>query len=207
MTLRLDRHVSTAPAGSRRPGHETNVLVVGDAQECLVVDPGHPDEALLPLIDGRDVVAILLTHGHWDHVGGAPWLAGETGAPVLLHPADLPLWRETHAQAVPDGEASDGLRLAVGSGVLQVRHTPGHTPGSSILVATDLGLALTGDTLFRGGPGATRWEYSSFPTILESIAATILTLPPTTVLVPGHGPDTSVAAEAGALEEWRARGW
>lgn len=207
MTLRLDRHLSVAPAGARRPGHETNVLVVGDADECVVIDPGHVDEALLGVIDGRDVVAIHLTHGHWDHVGGAPWLAGETGAPVLLHAADLPLWRETHPDEAPDGEASHGLRLAVGSGVLELRHTPGHTPGSGIAVVEDLDLALTGDTLFRGGPGATRWEYSNFPAILESITTEILTLPPATVLVPGHGPDTTVAAEAGSVEEWRARGW
>jgi glyoxylase-like metal-dependent hydrolase (beta-lactamase superfamily II) len=87
-----------------------------------------------------------------------------------------------------------------------VLHTPGHSPGAVCLYAADLGVVFSGDTLFQGGPGATGRSFSDFPTIVESIRRSLLTLPPATAVHPGHGPDTSIGAEAPHLAEWVARG-
>jgi glyoxylase-like metal-dependent hydrolase (beta-lactamase superfamily II) len=144
------------------------------------------------------VLAIICTHAHNDHVNAAPALAGATGAPILLHPADRVLWDMTHAGRTPDGELADGQRITVAGTELEVRHTPGHAPGAVCLYAPELGAVFTGDTLFQGGPGATGRSYSDHPTILESIRTRLLTLPPDTVVHTGHGPETTIAAEAGA---------
>lgn len=210
--MRIERLVVPAP---QRPGFTNNVWIVGDDAECVVIDPAHDGDAIADAVGTRAVRAILVTHGHWDHVGGAPRLRARTGAPVLLHPADRFLWEQTLPDPAdaPDGDLTDALTLAVGHGRLEVRHTPGHTPGACSIVVwdgieSDGPLAVcTGDTLFQGGPGATRWDYSSFTTILSSIRIRLLTLPPTTVVHTGHGPDTTIGTEATAVEEWVARGW
>ena len=108
---------------------ENNVWVAGDDTECVVVDAPHDVAAILDVIGGRRVLAIIATHGHDDHVRAAPELAAVTGAPVLLHPADLPLWRLTHPGTSPGGELSDGQEIAAGGTLLRVLHTPGHSPG------------------------------------------------------------------------------
>ena len=104
----------------------------------------------------------------------------------------------------PD-EIIDPGRLAVGASSLQVRHTPGHTPGSIVIITP--GAILTGDTLFPGGPGATRFAYSDFDQIMDSLESEIFTLPDETIVMPGHGRDTTLGAERPALPEWRARRW
>jgi glyoxylase-like metal-dependent hydrolase (beta-lactamase superfamily II) len=112
-----------------------------------------------------------------------------------LHPADLILWQLTHPDREPTGELADGQTISVAGTDLHVLHTPGHAPGAVCLYAPDLGMVFTGDTLFNGGPGATGRSYSDFDTIVASIKAKLLTLPPDTVVHTGHGEDTTIAAE------------
>jgi glyoxylase-like metal-dependent hydrolase (beta-lactamase superfamily II) len=185
---------------------ENNVWIVGDDHEVLVVDAAHDADAIAAAVGDRTVRAIVCTHAHDDHIGAAPALAARTGAPVLLHPDDLPLWKLTHPERLPDGELADGQVLEVAGTELTVLHTPGHAPGAVCLYAPELGTVLTGDTLFQGGPGATGRSFSHFPTIVESIRERLLTLPPQTVVRTGHGERTTIGDELPHLQEWIARG-
>ncbi|MGA4837923.1 MBL fold metallo-hydrolase [Streptomyces sp. G45] len=185
---------------------DNNVWLVGDDREVLVVDAAHDADAIAAAVGARRVVAVVCTHAHDDHVNAAPALAERTGAPVLLHPDDLELWKLTHPDRAPDGELSDGQEVDVAGVTLRVLHTPGHCRGAVSLHAPALGTVFTGDTLFAGGPGATGRSFSDFPTIIESIRERLLTLPPETVVRTGHGDDTTIGAESGHVEEWIARG-
>jgi glyoxylase-like metal-dependent hydrolase (beta-lactamase superfamily II) len=185
---------------------DNNVWIVGDENEVIVVDAAHDLEKIAQEIGGRRVVAVVCTHAHDDHVNQAPALSDRVGAPVLLNPAEAPLWQMTHPDRKPDGELADGDVLRVGGIELRVLLTPGHSPGSSCLHSPELGTVFTGDTLFQGGPGATGRSYSSFDTLVESIRTTLLTLPGDTTVRTGHGDSTSIGAEAPHLEEWLARG-
>lgn len=189
------------------PEHENNVWLVGDEHEVLVIDPAHDPRAVTDAVAGRRVVAIVLTHGHWDHVRAARNFAAMVGGPpIFLSPKDKFLWAESHGDA-PFEPLLEGQMFTVGGTTLDVLRTPGHTPGSMSLSAPDLGAVFTGDTLFEGGPGATRWDYSSFDTILQSIQEQLFTLPPDTTVHTGHGPSTTIAAESVHLDEWIERGW
>ncbi|GAB2605806.1 MBL fold metallo-hydrolase [Streptomyces capparidis] len=185
---------------------DNNVWIVGDDEQALVVDAAHDADAIAAAVGGRRLVAIVCTHAHNDHIDAAPALAARTGAPVLLHDDDLPLWQRTHPDRAPEGPLADGRVLEVAGTALTVLHTPGHTPGGVCLYAPELGTVLTGDTLFQGGPGATGRSFSHFPTIIDSIRERLLTLPPETVVRTGHGDTTTVGAEAPHLQEWIDRG-
>ncbi|MFD0257447.1 MBL fold metallo-hydrolase [Kitasatospora indigofera] len=185
---------------------DNNVWIVGDDTEAVVIDAAHDAEAIAGALGDRWLVAIVSTHAHNDHIDAAPALAARTGAPVLLHPDDLPLWKLTHPERLPDGELADGQAIEVAGTTLTVLHTPGHAPGAVCLYAPELGTVFTGDTLFHGGPGATGRSFSHFPTIIDSIRERLLTLPPETVVRTGHGDSTSVGAEAPSLADWIARG-
>jgi glyoxylase-like metal-dependent hydrolase (beta-lactamase superfamily II) len=173
---------------------DNNVWVVGDDEECLVVDAPHDIEAILGVVGTRHVVAIACTHGHDDHVRFAPDLGHVTGAPVLLNPAELEVWHLTHDQD-PDGELLDGQEVSVAGTTLRVIATPGHSPGGVCLYAPDLGVLFTGDTLFNGGPGATGRSFSDHDTLVTSIRERLFTLPDDTVVKTGHGDDTTLGAE------------
>ena len=183
---------------------DNNVWVLGDDAECIVFDAPHDVEAIRTLVAGRRLVAIVCTHSHDDHIRSAPALAQSTGAPILLHPADLPVWHLTHPDLEPDGELVDGQLLAVGGVDVQVRHTPGHSPGGCCFYVKGLGVVFTGDTLFAGGPGATGRSFSSYPVLTESIRTRLLDLPPETVVHTGHGDSTTVGAAASHFDEWLA---
>ncbi len=174
---------------------DNNVWVVGDDAECLVIDAPHDVEAVLAVVGDRTVTAIVCTHAHDDHVRVAPLLSERTGAPILLHPDDRPLWELTHADRPWDSDLSDGQQLEVAGITLQVLHTPGHAPGAVCLYAPELGCVFTGDTLFNGGPGATGRSYSDRPRLEESIRTKLFTLPGDVVVHTGHGDDTTIAAE------------
>ncbi|MFI8184989.1 MBL fold metallo-hydrolase [Actinacidiphila glaucinigra] len=185
---------------------DNNVWIVGDDTEAIVVDAAHDADAIAAALGGRRLVAIVSTHAHNDHIDAAPALAARTGAPILLHGDDLPLWKRTHPERSPDGELTDGQVITVAGTELTVLHTPGHAPGAVCLYAPGLGTVFTGDTLFQGGPGATGRSFSDFPTIVDSIRDRLLTLPPETVVRTGHGDSTTIGAEAPHLDEWIARG-
>ena len=184
---------------------DNNVWLVGDDREVLVIDAPHEAAPILAEIDGRKVTAIVLTHGHNDHINAALALAEATGAPVWFPPADRMLWDEVHTEA-PGNDLVDGTEFAVAGTTLRAIHTPGHSPGSTCLYAADLGTVFSGDTLFNGGPGATGRSYSDFPAIIESIRNSLLTLPADTVVKTGHGDETTIGAEAPNLDDWIARG-
>jgi glyoxylase-like metal-dependent hydrolase (beta-lactamase superfamily II) len=185
---------------------DNNVWLIGDDSEVIVVDAPHSLQPILDTIRGRRVEAIVCTHGHDDHVTVAPELGLATNAPVLLHPFDRQLWDLAHPGTPPTGLLAEGDVLHVAGAAVEVMLTPGHSPGCVSLNAPELGVVFSGDTLFRGGPGATGRSFSDFPTILESIASRLLVLPPQTRVLPGHGEETTIGAEAGDYDEWVRRG-
>ncbi len=178
---------------------DNNVWVVGDDEECVVIDAPHSVADILGVVGDRTVRAIICTHAHDDHVRVAPALREEVVAPILLHPDDRPLWELTHTAHLWDADLTDGQRIEVAGTTLTVLHTPGHAPGAVCLYAPDLGCVFTGDTLFHGGPGATGRSFSDRPTIEASIRAKLFVLPDDTVVHTGHGEDSTVGAEAEAL--------
>ncbi|MDX2678072.1 MBL fold metallo-hydrolase [Streptomyces sp. NY05-11A] len=186
---------------------DNNVWIIGDDHEVIVVDAAHDAGAIAEAVGGRTLTAIVCTHAHNDHIDAAPELAARTGAPILLHPDDLPLWKQTHPDRMPDGELADDRLLAVAGVELTVLHTPGHAPGAVCLYAPALSALFSGDTLFAGGPGATGRSYSDFPAIVDSIRGRLLTLPGDTDVYTGHGETTTVGAEAPHLQEWIDRGF
>ena len=185
---------------------DNNVWILGDSSEVLVIDAAHDAEAIAAAVGPRRVVAVVCTHAHDDHVNQAPTLADRFRAPILLHPAEAPLWQMTWPDRTPDHELTDGQPLRAGGIELRVLHTPGHSPGSCCLYTPELGVVFSGDTLFAGGPGATGRSYSSFDTIIDSIRDRLLTLPGTTEVRTGHGDSTSISTETPHLHEWIARG-
>lgn len=185
---------------------DNNVWLVGGAREVIVVDAAHDAAAIARRVGGRTVRAIVCTHAHNDHINAAAELSELTGAPILLHPADQVLWEQVYGDGVAYEPLADGEKLEAGGITLQVLHTPGHAPGAVCLYAPEVCALFSGDTLFKGGPGATGRSYSSFDTIIGSIRERLLTLPPETVVHTGHGDSTTIGAEAPHLEEWIARG-
>ena len=186
---------------------DNNVWIVGDDREAIVIDAAHDVPAIAEAVGERSLLAIVCTHAHNDHIGAALDLSDRTGAPILLHPEDRVLWKQTHAERDPGGALADGSALTVAGIELRVLHTPGHTPGGVCLYAPALGTVFTGDTLFRGGPGATGRSFSHFPTLVTAIREQLLTLPEETVVRTGHGETTTIGDEAPHLEEWVARGY
>ena len=184
---------------------DNNVWVIGNDDECIVIDAAHDAAPILAAAAGRKVIAVLLTHGHDDHIGAVGEVVDATGAPSYLHPADRVLWDRVYPVG-PDCALADGDVFTIGGLDVYVLHTPGHALGACCFHVPDLGVVFTGDTLFAGGPGATGRSYSHFPTIIDSISGKLLKLPPQTVVHPGHGDDTTIEAEAPHLQEWIDRG-
>lgn len=175
---------------------DNNIWLAGDEHEVLVIDAAHDAAPIIAAVAGRRAVAVVCTHGHNDHINAAVALADAIGAPVLLHPADTMLWNVVNPDRPVDGPLSDGQDLAVAGTTLRVLHTPGHSPGGCCLHAAREQILFSGDTLFQGGPGATGRSFSSRAVILESINDRLLPLPDETVVHTGHGPDTTIGAEA-----------
>ncbi len=175
---------------------DNNVWLVGDDDQVVVIDAAHHAEPIIEAIGTREVVALVCTHGHDDHISAAGDLWDITRAPIWLHPADRMLWDVLYHEIGPDHDLTDDTRLQVGGVELVALHTPGHSPGSTCLYVPDLGTVFTGDTLFQGGPGATGRSFSDRPTIEASIRARLLSLPEETVVRTGHGNSTTVGDEA-----------
>ena len=178
-----------------------NNWLVGDDREVLVIDAGHDHAPIVEAVAGRRVTAILLTHGHNDHIDSAVALRERVDAPIMLHPDDRMLWDMVYAAEAPDRDLEHGGALRVAGHKLGVIHTPGHSPGSCCFRDDGSGLVFSGDTLFNGGPGATGRSFSDRPTILRSIRDLLLVLPDETVVHTGHGDSTTIGAErAGVLD-------
>ncbi len=188
---------------------QSNCYLVGPSSDGLVfvVDPGSDGGAIAAALRdaGGELAAILLTHAHLDHIGAVAELRASFDVPVYLHPADLPLYERAGEQAAAFGLSVDappphdrdldhGDQLSFGDLTLEVRHAPGHSPGGVVLVGDRD--AFVGDCVFAGSIGRTDLPGGDTRTLLESIRAQILTLPPDTVLHPGHGPQTTVGFEA-----------
>jgi glyoxylase-like metal-dependent hydrolase (beta-lactamase superfamily II) len=184
---------------------ENNVWLVGSAREVIVIDAAHDVDAIADRVGDRVVKAIVCTHAHNDHINAAADLAARVDAPILLHPADQVLWEMVYPGR-PYTPLEDNQVLSVGGVELTVLHTPGHAPGAVCLYSHGIGAVFAGDTLFKGGPGATGRSFSSFETIIDSIRERLLTLPGETAVHTGHGDSTLIAEEARHLEEWLVRG-
>ena len=197
MTARVERGVTsgTFSLDGETFDVDNNVWVVGDDEECVVIDAPHDVDGILAVVGERRVKAILCTHAHDDHVRVAPALRQRVTAPILLHPDDRPLWELTHTDELWDADLSDGQEIEVAGTTLRVLHTPGHAPGAVCFVAEQLGCVFTGDTLFQGGPGATGRSYSDADVLVGSIRERLFALPDDTVVHTGHGDDTTVGAE------------
>jgi glyoxylase-like metal-dependent hydrolase (beta-lactamase superfamily II) len=174
---------------------DNNVWVIGDDQECVVIDAPHDVDRILEAVGDRQVKAILCTHAHDDHVRVAPKLRARTHAPIFLHPDDRPVWQLTHPDEWWDTDLGEGQIIEVAGVRLRVIHTPGHAPGAVCFYAEELGALFTGDTLFNGGPGATGRSFSDHDTILKSIHDRLFPLPDDTVVHTGHGEDSTIGAE------------
>jgi glyoxylase-like metal-dependent hydrolase (beta-lactamase superfamily II) len=181
---------------------DNNIWVVGDDSEVMVIDAAHDHRPIVEAVGARRTVAIVATHGHNDHINAAGALAEALDAPVWLHPDDLMLWHEVYPDRSPDRALADGLTINAGARTLRVIHTPGHSPGGCCLYDEAGAVLFSGDTLFRGGPGATGRSYSDFPTIIASIRDRLLVLPDATRALTGHGEETTIGAEAPHLAEW-----
>lgn len=181
--------------------YENNVYVIAcqTTGEAVIVDAAAEPDRILDAVTDVLPMAILTTHGHHDHVGAAEAVATALGIPIHLHSEDHEL------AGLPSVEPLPGGVMEVGNTSIEVVETPGHTPGSVSIVVD--GTVLTGDTLFPGGPGATRFPYSDFDRIMRSLREDLFTLDDATLVFPGHGLDTTIGAERPKLGEWEQRGW
>jgi glyoxylase-like metal-dependent hydrolase (beta-lactamase superfamily II) len=172
-----------------------NIWIVGDDAEVLIFDAAHDHQPIVDAVSGRKVAAIVLTHGHNDHINAAVALRDAVDAPILLHEADRMLWDVMYPDHSPDGFVEPGSIVSAGGHELGILHTPGHSPGCCCFHDVATGAVVSGDTLFCGGPGATGRSYSDEPTILASIRNVLLVLPDHTVVHTGHGESTTIGSE------------
>ncbi len=189
---------------------QCNCSIIGDenTHEALVIDPGDDIEQILAIVRKHKlrVKQIIITHAHIDHVGGAMKLRAATGAPILLNQNDYSLLKMLDVQAAWIGMGDPGKveidqsvspsdTIKTGNLVAQVLHTPGHTEGSICLYFAPEKTLIAGDTLFAGSIGRTDLPGGSFEKILQSLHQQVLALPDETVVIPGHGPATTIGQE------------
>ncbi len=184
--------------------YENNVFVVrckhtGDA---VLIDAANEHELLLEMCTALGVRRVLETHGHWDHIQAVPAMR-EAGYEVAVTALDAPRLKDVGYDVFLD----DKEVVEVGRLRLHVIHNPGHTEGSISFSVEGTPLLFTGDTLFPGGPGNATFEGGDFDTIIGSIDTKLFTFPADTIVLPGHGLDTTIGTERPHLAEWVERGW
>jgi glyoxylase-like metal-dependent hydrolase (beta-lactamase superfamily II) len=182
---------------------DNNVFVIRctDTGDAVLLDAANEHDRLLELCQALGVRTVLETHGHWDHIQAIPAIrdAGYEVGVTAEDAAMLPSY---------DYLLEDDTVLEFGRLRIRTLHTPGHTPGSMSFHVEGTPLLFTGDTLFPGGPGATHFEGGDFVTIIRSIEDRMFRVfDGDTIVLPGHGDDTTIGAESGSLDEWVARGW
>ncbi|MBV9283703.1 MAG: MBL fold metallo-hydrolase [Acidimicrobiia bacterium] len=181
---------------------DNNVFVVRCRQtgDAVMLDAANEHDKLLDLCKRLNVRKVLETHGHWDHIQAVPQVR-DAGYEVGVTAED--------AKMLPsyDFVLEDDSVIEVGDLRLKTILTPGHTPGSMCFKIEGSPVVLAGDTLFPGGAGATKFEGGDFPTIIRSIEDRLFTLPHDTIVMPGHGDDTTIGTERPHLQEWIDRGW
>lgn len=182
---------------------DNNVFIVRcrESGDAVLLDAANEHEMLLALCQTLGVRTVLETHGHWDHIQAVPAIrdAGYEVGVTAEDAAMLPSY---------DYLLEDESVIEIGRLRIHTHHTPGHTPGSMSFSIEGTPLLFTGDTLFPGGPGATQYEGGDFPTILQSIEDRFFrAFADDTIVLPGHGIDTTIGAESPNLDEWAARGW
>ncbi len=189
---------------------QCNCSVIGDetTREAIVVDPGDEVEVVVAILEKHQLrlTQIVVTHAHIDHVGGAMKLKALTGAPLLLNENDDQLLKLLDVQAswlgmkdpgkvLVDASLADGDKVKFGTLESSVIHTPGHTQGSICLLLTSEKILIAGDTLFQGSIGRTDLPGGSYEKIMRSIHGKLLVLPGETIVIPGHGPTTTIQEE------------
>jgi glyoxylase-like metal-dependent hydrolase (beta-lactamase superfamily II) len=199
----MDARVELA-AASGKAG--CNAWVIGDDEEVIVVDPGTDARAVFDAAGDREILAVICTHGHPDHVEAALEVAERDEAPVALHPKDRLFWREVHGDQLPEIEMEEGGAFEVADVTLDVLHTPGHSPGSVSIYCEDLGVVFSGDALSADGPRPHEGGYPDFAGQLSSIGAELLTLPGETRVLPGHGEESTIAMAEKRFDSWFAAG-
>ena len=188
------------------PGAQANAWIVGDDGEVIVIDPGRDPAVVLDAVGDREVLAVICTHGHADHIAAAAAVAERDEAPVALHPKDRLLWRDAHPADDADIEMADGGIFEVADTSLEVIHTPGHTDGSVCLYCEDLGVVFTGHVLADDGPVPHDGEYPDFAGQLNAIGEHLLPLPSDTRVLPGQGQETTIAAAEKDFDSWVSAG-
>lgn len=184
--------------------YENNVFVLRCKQtgDAVLLDAANEHELLLQLCQSLGVRKVLETHGHFDHIQAVPAVRN-AGIDVGIASGDHALIKETYDFVIDDGDVYE-----VGKLKLHTIATPGHTPGSMCFRLEGSPILFSGDTLFPGGPGATKFEYANFNTIIRSIEDRLFRpLDAGTLVLPGHGIDTTIGNERPHLDEWVARGW
>ncbi|MBI5058060.1 MAG: MBL fold metallo-hydrolase [Nitrospirae bacterium] len=186
---------------------QENCYIVADeiSDQAIVIDPGDEPDRVIELIkdSGLQVNSVILTHAHFDHIGAAGDIKKATGAKILVHNDDMELYKGVRDQASfwgyevedlpePDGFLNEGDEVRVGDILFQVLHTPGHSPGGICLYGE--GVVFTGDTIFQGSVGRTDF-YGGDMTQLKGSFKRIISLPDNTVILSGHGPETTVGRE------------
>ncbi|MEY2767072.1 MAG: hypothetical protein RI912_735 [Actinomycetota bacterium] len=184
--------------------YDNNVFVVRciHTGEAVLIDAANEHEKLLELCRALGVTRVLETHGHHDHIQAVPAMR-EAGYEVAVTADDAQMLKDVGY----DVFIEDGQVIEVGRLRLEAIHNPGHTPGSVSFKVHGAPLLFSGDTLFPGGPGATHFPGGDFATIISSIDTRLFTFPADTVVLPGHGADTTIATERPHLQEWIDRGW
>jgi len=184
--------------------YDNNVFVLRcrETGESVLIDAANEHEKLLELCTNLNVKRVLETHGHFDHIQAVPAMR-ERGLEVAISSADAPMLKKVGYDVFLD----DAEVIEVGKLRLHAIHNPGHTPGSISFLIEGAPVLFSGDTLFPGGPGNTKPADADFDTIIRSIDNRLFTLPAHTVVMPGHGVDTTIGNERPHLQEWVDRGW
>lgn len=186
---------------------ETNCYLILDRdRNSIIIDPGGEPEKICQFIKNKNLrpLMIINTHGHADHCGGNKFLKERYSIPVLMHEADIEILNSFESKfifplmkgsspPVPDKFLKDGQLIEFGESILKILHTPGHTPGS-ICILTN-GILFSGDLIFSGSVGRTDFPGGSWSELINSIKNKVLTLPDETIILPGHGPSTTVGEE------------